>query len=172
MRLFNADGSASEVSGNGIRCLAALAVRERPGTIAVTIDTPAGTKVLELRRRRRRRADVSRVDGDAAGHPADRTRGRRRESAGRGAVGWQPAMRASRRSASRIATPHAWPGDRTSSELSGSHERLVRESGGAQPRAHPDLGARRRPNPGLGHRRLRRGRSRGLLWRRRRAMSK
>jgi diaminopimelate epimerase len=48
MRLFNADGSESEVSGNGIRCLAALAVRERPGTSRVTIDTPAGYKVLEL----------------------------------------------------------------------------------------------------------------------------
>src|SRR5688572_20361806 len=48
MRLFNADGSQSEVSGNGIRCLAALAVRERPGTTRVTIDTPAGEKVLEL----------------------------------------------------------------------------------------------------------------------------
>jgi len=49
MRLYNADGSASEVSGNGIRCLAALAVRERPGTTEVTIETPAGVKVLELR---------------------------------------------------------------------------------------------------------------------------
>jgi diaminopimelate epimerase len=48
MRIFNADGSQSEVSGNGIRCLAALAVRERPGTERVTIDTPAGHKVLEL----------------------------------------------------------------------------------------------------------------------------
>lgn len=48
MRLFNADGSASEVSGNGIRCLAALVVRENPGSRQVTIDTPAGPKVLEL----------------------------------------------------------------------------------------------------------------------------
>ena len=48
MRLFNADGSASEVSGNGIRCLAALAVRESPGLSRVVIDTPAGEKVLEL----------------------------------------------------------------------------------------------------------------------------
>ena len=48
MRLFNADGSASEVSGNGIRCLAALAVREHPGTTRVTVETPAGPKVLEL----------------------------------------------------------------------------------------------------------------------------
>lgn len=48
MRLYNADGSPSEVSGNGIRCLAALIVRERPGTSRVTIDTPAGEKILEL----------------------------------------------------------------------------------------------------------------------------
>ena len=32
MRLFNADGSPSEVSGNGVRCLAALVVRDSPGT--------------------------------------------------------------------------------------------------------------------------------------------
>lgn len=48
MRLFNADGSSSEVSGNGIRCLAALALRERPGTHQIAIETPAGRKVLEL----------------------------------------------------------------------------------------------------------------------------
>src|SRR6185436_14283540 len=51
MRLLNADGSPSEVSGNGVRCLAALAVRERPGTTTVTVDTPAGPKVLELQGR-------------------------------------------------------------------------------------------------------------------------
>jgi diaminopimelate epimerase len=55
MRLFNADGSQSEVSGNGIRCLAALAVRERPGLSRVAIDTPAGQKILDLQGR----------DGDA-----------------------------------------------------------------------------------------------------------
>jgi diaminopimelate epimerase len=48
MRLFNADGSSSEVSGNGARCLAALAVRERPGVETVTVETLAGPKVLEL----------------------------------------------------------------------------------------------------------------------------
>ena len=48
MRLFNADGSGSEVSGNGIRCLAALFVRENPGSRQITIETPAGRKVLEL----------------------------------------------------------------------------------------------------------------------------
>jgi diaminopimelate epimerase len=50
MQLFNADGSASELSGNGLRCLAALVVRTEllpPGT-TVTIDTAAGPKTLEL----------------------------------------------------------------------------------------------------------------------------
>src|SRR5206468_6047181 len=48
MRLFNADGSASEVSGNGVRCLAALIVRGSPRTSRVTIDTQAGPKILDL----------------------------------------------------------------------------------------------------------------------------
>lgn len=51
MRLFNADGSASELSGNGLRCLAAVVARAGgrvPGA-SVTIDTDAGTKRLELR---------------------------------------------------------------------------------------------------------------------------
>jgi diaminopimelate epimerase len=48
MRLFNADGSASEVSGNGLRCLAALAVRREPQLTSVTIVTAAGPKVLTL----------------------------------------------------------------------------------------------------------------------------
>lgn len=47
-RLFNADGSESEVSGNGVRCLAALSVRERPGATDITIHTPAGPKFLQL----------------------------------------------------------------------------------------------------------------------------
>jgi diaminopimelate epimerase len=49
MRLFNADGSQSEVSGNGVRCLAALAVRARPGLKSVTVETAAGPKLLELK---------------------------------------------------------------------------------------------------------------------------
>jgi diaminopimelate epimerase len=50
MDLLNADGSYSEVSGNGVRCLAAwlaTAGDSRPGDI-VTIDTDAGPKLLEL----------------------------------------------------------------------------------------------------------------------------
>ena len=50
MALYNADGSASELSGNGLRCLAALVARAQqlePGVI-VTVDTAAGVKSLEL----------------------------------------------------------------------------------------------------------------------------
>lgn len=50
MRLFNADGGPSELSGNGLRCLAALiarAQRLQKGAV-VTVDTGAGVKTLEL----------------------------------------------------------------------------------------------------------------------------
>lgn len=69
MRLFNADGSPSELSGNGLRCLAALVARKEhlaPAAV-VTVDTSAGTKTLELQA----------IDGErftfraALGPPAD-----------------------------------------------------------------------------------------------------
>ena len=50
MKLLNADGSWSELSGNGLRCLAALVARNqdlRPDT-TLTVDTDAGVKRLEL----------------------------------------------------------------------------------------------------------------------------
>jgi diaminopimelate epimerase len=46
MRLFNADGSRSEVSGNGVRGLGALLLRDGPRT-GLTIDTEGGVKRLE-----------------------------------------------------------------------------------------------------------------------------
>ena len=53
MRLLNADGSRSEVSGNGVRCLAAWIASQRgvpmPGQQApIEIETDAGLKRLEL----------------------------------------------------------------------------------------------------------------------------
>ena len=69
MRLLNADGSWSELSGNGLRCLAALVVREQrltPG-MTVEIDTEAGRKTLDLLAR-----DGERYEFRAAmGAPAD-----------------------------------------------------------------------------------------------------
>jgi diaminopimelate epimerase len=55
MQLYNADGSSAELSGNGLRCLAALVVRMqalRPGAV-ITIDTNAGVKTLEYLERER-----------------------------------------------------------------------------------------------------------------------
>jgi len=47
MRLFNADGSRAEVSGNGVRGLAAILVRERPEAhTEVTIASEGGIKQL------------------------------------------------------------------------------------------------------------------------------
>src|SRR5262245_9020008 len=49
MQLFNADGGRAEVSGNGLRGLAALLFRDRPSDSTagqVTIHTEAGAKQL------------------------------------------------------------------------------------------------------------------------------
>jgi len=57
MQLLNADGSPSEVSGNGVRCLAAWIVEQDPAAIGRTIDvrTDAGVKRLVPLRRDGRR---------------------------------------------------------------------------------------------------------------------
>jgi len=58
MRLLNADGSPSEISGNGVRCLAAYALQRgllgagSSGATHVVIETVAGDKALELVDRR------------------------------------------------------------------------------------------------------------------------
>src|SRR5688572_20793484 len=69
MRLLNADGSWSELSGNGLRCLAAVVARQQhlESGRTVTIDTDAGEKPLELLGR-----DGSRYTFRAdMGHPTD-----------------------------------------------------------------------------------------------------
>ena len=50
MKIWNADGSPSELSGNGLRCLAALVAHTQRLAIgaSVTVDTGAGVKTLEL----------------------------------------------------------------------------------------------------------------------------
>lgn len=57
MRLFNADGSHSELSGNGVRCLAAWLARTRGIDVgqAIDIETDAGVKTLDLVAREGRR---------------------------------------------------------------------------------------------------------------------
>jgi diaminopimelate epimerase len=74
MRLINPDGSHAEVSGNGVRCLAALVAHESRGASAgvseVVIYTDAGPKTLtpiahdELERRT---ADLRLIDLELAG---------------------------------------------------------------------------------------------------------
>jgi diaminopimelate epimerase len=69
MTLLNADGSASELSGNGLRCLAAIVAREQhlPPDSVVTVDTDAGQKTLTLLSR-----DTERYEFRAAmGQPED-----------------------------------------------------------------------------------------------------
>lgn len=50
MRLLNADGSRSELSGNGVRCLAAYVAREQQlqAGATVAVETDAGLKSLDL----------------------------------------------------------------------------------------------------------------------------
>jgi diaminopimelate epimerase len=80
-RLWNADGSQAEVSGNGVRCAAAWLARDRqlePGT-TVVIGTAAGPKRLELKVAGARRytfradmgapTDLSRQTLQVAGEP-------------------------------------------------------------------------------------------------------
>ena len=57
MKLLNADGSWSELSGNGLRCLAAVVARNQGLSAGetVTIETDAGIKPLELLARERER---------------------------------------------------------------------------------------------------------------------
>ena len=72
MHLINADGSPSELSGNGLRCLAALVMREREGrhgartgSTDVRADTGAGERRLALTSRTGDRYEFR----AAMGHP-------------------------------------------------------------------------------------------------------
>ena len=68
MRLFNADGSRAEVSGNGVRALAALALQHDDGVrAALTIRTEAGPKELV----RTGREETRQTFRAAMGVPAD-----------------------------------------------------------------------------------------------------
>jgi diaminopimelate epimerase len=68
MRLFNADGSGSEVSGNGVRALGAILLADEPGDGgAVTVETDAGPKHLQ----RRAREGTRQTFRAAMGEPRD-----------------------------------------------------------------------------------------------------
>src|SRR5271166_1056410 len=55
IRLFNADGSEAEISGNGTRCVAALLIESGQAGHELTITTGAGPKRLRLIERAGRR---------------------------------------------------------------------------------------------------------------------
>jgi diaminopimelate epimerase len=74
MTLYNADGSHAELSGNGLRCLAALVLHQRPQQPdggeplgEVRVETDAGWKSLAFVARTRNRYTFR----AAMGHPAD-----------------------------------------------------------------------------------------------------
>ena len=165
MRLLNADGSPSELSGNGLRCLAALVMRERErrggpaaASAEVRADTGAGERRLVL---------VSRSDGRyrfraAMGQPRDLQQ-ETLAVAGESLVVatldiGNPqcvALMAALPEPARVSAAGAGAGHAPA--IRRRHQRRVRGRRGARPRAHPDLGARRRPDRGVGHRRLRGG---------------
>ena len=126
MRLYNADGSASELSGNGLRCLAALVARAQqlePGT-TVTVDTDAGVKSLELLERARGALYVPRRAGraDRTSPGADSRARRNGDGVGAGmgnpqcvVLGPLPATDRSTRSVPRSRRTRCFPPARTSS---------------------------------------------------------
>ena len=165
MRLINADGSPSELSGNGLRCLAALVMRERERARRHR----RGVSTEVARRHRRRRApsraglaqptaatcsarrwgsrhDLQQETLDGGGRVAGRRHARHRQPAVRGA-----ACRRCRIAArfERLG-PGLWRRIRDSRPAPTSSSRWSRR----RPRAHPHLGARRRSDRGVGHRRV------------------
>lgn len=77
MTLYNADGGRAEVSGNAVRCLAAIVVRERPSLARPVIDTDAGPIPLTRVESSGRRTTFDALMGAPAG-----LRQRRIEAAG------------------------------------------------------------------------------------------
>ncbi len=158
MQLLNADGSPSEVSGNGVRCLAAWIAESRSFELgrSVAIETDAGMKRLELLDVAHGRYTFRAAMGPPeqiqrvpiAVHGAD---GRRDHAARR-----QPAVRRPRRGHARSACTRSAAALAVHPHFPARHERRAGDGRGARPRAHPDLGTRRRPDGSVRHRRVRR----------------
>ena len=77
MTLYNADGGRAEVSGNAVRCLAAIVVRERPSLRHPVIETDAGAIPLTRVESAGRRTTFDALMGSPVG-----LRQRRLEAAG------------------------------------------------------------------------------------------
>ena len=139
MQLLNADGSPSEVSGNGVRCLAALAARDarrgRAADAGIVIETDAGAKTLALLERATAarytfRAAMGQPERDRAADDstsAGETRGGRRRCAS--------ATRSASCSATLLdeARLHALgAGARACTRVSRGHQRRVRDGRSAR----------------------------------------
>ncbi len=160
MQLLNADGSYSEVSGNGVRGLAAVLLDVHhlvPADETVFVETDAGEKALRLLGRDEGRplfraamgqpADVGERDLDLAGENL------------RVAV-----LRVGNPQCVRLEAPlseermrRLGPQNRAAPRLPGRHERRVRARRVPEPPPDPDLGAGRRSDPIVGNRNVRGG---------------
>ena len=85
-RLFNADGSYSELSGNGVRCAAGWIADSRKHKIQRTtvIGTDAGSKELTLLERAGKRYTFRAAMGAGRGSARGTARGERADGDGRG----------------------------------------------------------------------------------------
>jgi diaminopimelate epimerase len=68
-RLFNADGSEAEISGNGTRCVAAYLISRRESDDEIRVQTLAGVKRCTLRKREGCRFEFEMALGEP--HPGD-----------------------------------------------------------------------------------------------------
>ena len=166
MSLRNADGSQAEVSGNGLRGLAALLLRDDDReTAAVTVHTAAGDKRLT----RISRSGSRQTFRTAMGPPADVRQ-----------VSLMAGGETLRAVVLNMGNPQCvllgpLPDDDRFRRIGAAlehhtmfadgHQRRVRRGRGARSRAHPDLGARLRSDAVVGHRFVRR-RGRGGIVRR------
>ena len=171
MRLLNADGSPSELSGNGLRCLAALVARDAATCRRAAVVGRHRRRPQDARPAARStatrytfRAAIGRADRHPRGHDSRAGRdGSRASTLGMGnpqcvVLGPLPDAERFNRLGPALAT-HA--------HVSGRHQRRVRAGRGARPRPHPDLGTRRRSDHVVRHRLVRVGRGRCRARRRR-----
>ena len=177
MRMFNADGSESEMCGNGIRCVAKYVYDHgicRKETLR--IETGRGVLALKLEvaggRVQRVRVDMgepilqpARIPTTLPGSPVvdaelDRF-GRPRQMLSRHLrFDGQPALHHVRRRAQRRLGAGRRAAGRDRSAFSPPRERRIRPGAVAHGGPHAGLGAGFRRNPGLRHRGLRRLRGR------------
>ena len=156
MRLFNADGSRSEVSGNGVRGLAALLLRDddRRSDVGCHDSDGGGRQAADAHRPRR--IDVRR-SGPRWACRADLRQvpmyGGGRVAPGRGHDVRQPAVRRAGSAARRAIGSGGWAPRSSGTRCfrSGTNVEFADvEAPGS--RADPDLGAGRRTDAVVGHR--------------------